>query len=54
MEGGDYRKEKWCIVHFFMPDFRRCQIMDQKLDVSKTFGGGEDGCLLMDVSVCRT
>lgn len=27
-------KEKWCIIHFFHPDFPRCRIMDKKLDVS--------------------
>lgn len=30
-------KEKWCIIHFFHPDFPRCRIMDKKLDVSAPF-----------------
>lgn len=24
---------KWCVVHFFKPDFGRCGIMDQKIEV---------------------
>lgn len=30
-------KEKWCIIHFFHPDFPRCRIMDKKLAVSAPF-----------------
>ena len=26
---------KQCVVHFFKPDFNRCRIMDQHLDVSQ-------------------
>ena len=27
------RKEKYCLIHFFHPDFSRCRIMDSRLDV---------------------
>lgn len=26
---------KWCVVHFFKPDFGRCGIMDEKLEVRR-------------------
>lgn len=32
------RKEKYCIIHFFHPDFHRCKIMDKRLDVSERTG----------------
>ena len=28
------RKDKYCVIHFFHPDFQRCQIMDRRLEVS--------------------
>jgi len=32
------RKEKYCLIHFFHPDFARCRIMDQKLEVGRAAG----------------
>ena len=26
---------KWCVVHFFKPDFGRCGIMDEKIEVRR-------------------
>jgi len=28
----DGRTSKYCLIHFFHPDFARCRIMDQKLE----------------------
>ncbi|TYJ53694.1 hypothetical protein B9479_005661 [Cryptococcus floricola] len=28
---GGCRKEKYCLINFFHPDFKRCEIMDRKL-----------------------
>jgi thioredoxin-like negative regulator of GroEL len=31
------RKEQFVLIHFFHPDFHRCQIMDARLSVSFVF-----------------
>ena len=31
------RKEQFVLIHFFHPDFHRCQIMDARLSVSIVF-----------------
>src|SRR5262245_38768378 len=45
---------KLCVVHFFKPDFNRCRIMDQHLEVGKHASTNSGACFINSFANFRT